>query len=187
MLAIAPESRRRCPPLSPEQLRRLYQTAGVFAEGAGRHLGLSWGDRSDLCQEIILQVLLRLRHLDEEKAPFGAFIDLVARRAAERLKAKIARRWAWELLVDPSEPDYAGEGDDGGGYSPFCAEDPRFALVDFRHDLKVALDRAPPRIAQTFALPGGGSARRPVSRATWFRHRVELRRWLLAHGLAPPH
>ncbi|CAK0740068.1 hypothetical protein CCP1ISM_1120005 [Azospirillaceae bacterium] len=136
-------------------------------------------------------MLLRLRHFDERRAPFGAFVDLVARQAAGRLKARTACRQAWEFLVDPQGADPAdATGDDADDgrvrLTRFQTEAPGLALADFRHDLRLALDRASARLAETLALPGRGFEHRSVSRATWFRRRVELRRWLLAHGLAPP-
>ena len=117
-----------CLPLSSDQIGRLCRTAEVFAERVVRRLGLSREDWNDLRQDIALQVLRRLRHFDERRAPFGAFVDLVARRAAERLKAKAARRRAWEILVNPQFPDPADptgdDADDGdGGTTLFHAED----------------------------------------------------------------
>ena len=191
MHASPPISRTCRPPLSPEQIRRLCRTAEVFAEGVVRCLNLSRDDWSDLRQDIALQVLLRLRHFDERRAPFGAFVDLIARRAAGRLKARAARRRERELLLNPQFSDPVGLSEDGADDQDcrttlFYADDPRFARAEFRHDLRAALDGAPARIAGTFALVGAGPNRPPASRTTWYRRRVELRRWLLAHGLAPP-
>jgi hypothetical protein len=198
MLAHQPASRVGCsnqpfcPPLSADQVRRLCRSAEFFAGRLVRRLELSREDWGDFRQEIALQVLTRLRHFDESRAPFGAFVDLVARRAANRLKARAARRRAWELLVDPqsSDPtDPTGDDADEGAdrTTVFRAEDRHLAFADLRHDLRAALEGAPGRIADTFTVfDAGHDAHQPVSRTTWFRRRVELLRWLLAHGLAPP-
>ena len=188
---VVPAAAGRCPPLSPDQVRRLCRSAEFFAGRVVRRLELSRDDWGDFRQEIALQVLTRLRHFDESRSPFGAFVDLVARRAAERLKARAARRRAWELLVDPQAPDPDDPtGDDADERvfraTVFRAEDRHLACADLRHDLRTALERAPGRVADTLTLFGAGLSQAPASRATWSRRRAELKRWLLAHGLAPP-
>ena len=190
-LRVAPPNAGRCPPLSPDQVRRLCRSAEFFAGRVVRRLELSRDDWGDFRQEIALQVLARLRHFDEGRSPFGAFVDLVARRAAERLKARAARRRVWELLVDPQALDPADPtGDDADErvfrITVFRAEDRHLAFADLRHDLRTALERAPGRVADTLMRFGAACPETQVPRATWSRRRAELKRWLLAHGLAPP-
>lgn len=175
----------------PAQILRLNCASQFFADGIGRSLGLSREDRWDLRQDIALAILLRLRHFDAGRGPFGAFIELVARRAAGRLKARIVRRWMQEFLVNPHLPDpvdYSDEGadDQDGRLTLFFADDRQFAVVEFRHDLRAALERAPGRIIDTFRAFEDGGECPLATRTTWYRRRVELRRWLLAHGLSPP-
>ena len=173
MLARTPIPRPCLPPLSPDQVRRLCRSAEFFAGRVVRRLELSRDDWGDFRQEIALQVLVRLRHFDESRSPFGAFVDLVARRAAARLKARAAQRRAWET---PGLEVVALSGE----------EDRGLAFADLRHDLRTALERASGRVADTLMMVGAACPEARIPRSTWFRHRVELRRWLLAHGLAPP-
>ena len=170
-------------PLSPEEIRRLRQSARFFAWGVVRTLKLPTEDLYDLRQEIAYQVLRRLPFFDEQRSPFGAFVDLVARHAAGRLWRKASHRQCWEGRSHP-HVDPAGFSWDADDEE--TVNDPGFESADLRHDLKAVFENAPAQIIGTFLVMVADGDDHPASRTTWYRRRVELRRWLLAHGLAPP-
>ncbi len=168
-------------PISPVQAERLCRAAAFFAAGAARGLDLPEDERNDLRQDIVLQVLLRLRHFDPSRGPFGAFADLTARHAAQRLKRRAVRERGTVLPAGVLENAKVTNPWSEPGSGTACS------AADLGRDLGRALVQAPPRVAETFAAFAAGTADRPpMPRTTWHRRCRALRLWLLAHGVGPP-
>ena len=159
--------------LSAADTDRLYRAADFFARGLVRGLGLNRDEGRDLRQEIVLRVLERLGRFDPERGPFGAFVDLVAKRAAQRLQLSAIRNRR-TIRVDPRVME--------GDWGPACLTDPGFAAAEFHHDLRSVLSRAPADLSGVCTAP---DRRPPMSRSTFYRRRLGLRLWLLANGIGP--
>jgi len=189
-----PKAQSQRSPITQSEVGRICQAIDYFASKTARSLSLSGQDQQDLRQEIALEILRRLDRFDENRGPFGAFVDMLAAHAAQRLWAGFARRSRSKILVSL---DMVLDQENQEKCDRLCVSQPPALITDpwpgvkLHLDLTAVIHRAPQSVRHTFALfcacDFGGTRAPPImSRTTWYRHRGRLRHWLTAHGLSPP-
>jgi RNA polymerase sigma-70 factor (ECF subfamily) len=179
--------------VSPAELEIIQREANAAAQRLARRLNLSADARCDVCQELLADLLVRLRHYDPARGTLGAFAGRIVANQA----CCIAKRILRELRVTPCSLDQ----DDG---CPVRAdqipEDQGLCAmfgqpVDARSAIERRLDLARCRSRLTAAEADlcGGLAEHPVaelvrqglgSRSSIYRRIGELRALFAASGLA---
>jgi RNA polymerase sigma-70 factor (ECF subfamily) len=134
-------------PISRSDLQILLHEADVAARRLSRRLWLSCDDLADLRQDLLVDLIVRLKSFDPTRGSLGAFAGTVVAHRAARLAARIRRdrsMYAPVSLDDPL-PDTDGTtvGDtiaEGSGYLAMMGQPTDdFASADRRLDLDRAL------------------------------------------------
>jgi DNA-directed RNA polymerase specialized sigma24 family protein len=182
--------------ISGPTLALLRRAADIAAARLVRQLGLPSHVRDDLRQDLLVDLIERLKSFDPNRGSLGAFVGLIVAHRAARLAGRICRdrnMYAPVSLDDPlPSTDGATVGDtiaESGGYSALMGQPTdRFASADRRLDLDRALgtlrrsdlaicanllDRTPTELSQE----GLGS------RASIYRQMHEIRLQLLICGV----
>jgi DNA-directed RNA polymerase specialized sigma24 family protein len=163
---------------------RLYQalsTARHRGSRGARRLQLSYADREDLRQDILLAIIERSRHFDPARGAWSTFVGLVARHViADRAREQRERPEPIFLVLDL----------DGFPNGSSATQQDH---VD--HDMPLSLRRvadelppAPQTILRQVGAAGdlpGAQRTSEMPSATFYRAVVDLRCWLRAAGLRP--
>lgn len=182
------------PPLSPKTLNALHREADRYAMRIVGICRIAQHEREDLRQELLTELLRRLKHFDPGRGSLGAFATVCLAHQATRLTRRILRgRLATPISLDA--PIAGGNGltlvdtlaeEDGYGALMGQVADAA-AASDRRLDLDRALTSLPAaqlRHCLAMANEDRGAARDSVgSRSTAFRRTREVRLNLLARGI----
>lgn len=186
--------------LSPSDLHLLLEEADAAARRLRRSLRLPASELDDLRQDLLVDLLARLRGYDPARGSLGAFANIVLRHRAAVIAARARRERA--LFHDrPTEIEAVlSEGDGVTPADRMSEADSLIAFYGQRADPIAAAER---RIAIGQALgrlrsgerriclavgatpPGRLAPALGISRATLHRRVRALRCALLAHGLQP--
>jgi DNA-directed RNA polymerase specialized sigma24 family protein len=173
----------------------LLREANAASRRLVRGLGLPNHDHEDLRQDLLVDLIARLKWFSPDRGSLGAFAGTVSRHRTLRLANRIYReRTVFAPACDRS-PDWdeAGVSDAGGDVElPFCGQFPDdFGEIDRRIDLCRALDklsRADLRLCAkliertpTEIIRGGR-----CSRASVYRQIKRIRLHLLGEGVSWP-
>src|SRR4051794_5795790 len=90
-------------PISPSDLRVLLRESDVAAARMARRFRLPIFDRDDLRQDILLDLLRRIRTFDPKRGTFGAFVGTIAGHRAARLIKNMQRRPATSSAISLDE------------------------------------------------------------------------------------
>jgi DNA-directed RNA polymerase specialized sigma24 family protein len=164
-----------------------------------RRMDLSTHDRDDLRQELLADLLARLKYFDPGRGSLAAFAAVVVRHGVTRLVARMRRDRALFALVSLDEPISRSNGaplgdtfaeEDGYAGWMWPVSNPT-AVLERQLSLHRALNTLPPEYLNLCAdLLAGLTACKVTgsgpSRATWYRHLNDLRLCLMAAGLEPP-
>jgi DNA-directed RNA polymerase specialized sigma24 family protein len=185
-------------PLSRSDLQILLREADTAAARLVRRLRLPAHECDDLSQDLLVDLISRVKGFDPTRGTLGAFAATILAHRAARLAARIRRDrdlFAPVSLDDPlTGPDGGGTlGDtiaEADGYAAMVGQPPdRFAVVERRLDLDRALGALR---GSDLALCGRLIHRTPTelsqdglgSRATLYRQVQEIRLRLMTAGLA---
>ena len=182
--------------LQHQQTMLLQRAANRAAAHLVRIFGFPTHYLEDLRQEILVDLIERLRFFDPSRGPLGAFIAIVVKHRAGRLARRIAsgRRCA-PLSLDETIPDSGGItlGDTLGeedGYAALMGQPvDRFADIERRIDLEQALTQLRGSdLALCVALidrtPAQVAADGVAARASIYRHIHEIRMRLMVNGIS---
>lgn len=170
----------------------IQREADAAARRLARRLDLSADARCDICQELLVDLLARLRSFDPARGTLGAF----AGRIAANQSCCIAKRILRERRMTPCSLDQ-----DESGLRPDCIpEDHGLCAMfgqptDARREVEARLDvaRCASRLTAAEAALCGWLAEHPVaelvrqglgSRSSIYRRIAELRAIFAACGLA---
>jgi RNA polymerase sigma factor (sigma-70 family) len=184
--------------MSPMDLCVLLREATMAARGLVRRLGLPGHEHEDLRQELLVDLIARLKWFDPARGTLSAFASVIIRHRAGRLGKRINR----ERAIFPPMSLRASSADDpnvavafeslveGDGYNSWLAHPhDRFATIDRRLDLGRALGKLPPRdlslcVKLAEQTPAELSRSGKFSRATLYRRLRNIRMRLLAEGIS---
>jgi DNA-directed RNA polymerase specialized sigma24 family protein len=183
--------------ITGRELQLLCREADIAAGRLVRRFRLSSHEREDLRQDLLLDLIARLRFFDPSRGSLQAFVGTVFAHRAARLAGRIRRERMLFAPVSLDQPSPAGEGSTLADSLPEADGYP--ALLGQAYDgfasaeRRIALDRAlghlrPSDLALCADLversPGElGQAGGP-SRASLYRHIGEIRMRLTAAGLS---
>ena len=77
--------------MSPEELEVIQREANAAAQRLARRLNLSADARCDVCQELLADLLARLRHFDPARGALGAFAGRIVTNQACCIAKRILR------------------------------------------------------------------------------------------------
>ncbi len=168
---------------SSHQLQIALAAAHHHAQRGGRRLQLGQADRDDLRQDILVALLQRCGHFDPSRGAWSTFVGVVARHAvADRGRAE--REAASPAFVPLDVDDFPA----GCSATQQDAVDPNVPLAIERavEDLPAEPRALLQLIHQTGDVADAQRAS-AQSCASFYRGIADLRFWLLAAGLRPPH
>lgn len=189
-------------PWDPEQ-EYIQSTVGYWARVVARRHRLTRQDKEDFKQDLLLDLLRRLRLFDARRASRRTFISRVA---AHRAVTLIEHRYA--QVRDPrmvalslDEPLDWADGDPGTyadvvdtdgvvGSRPDAGSECQRKIL-LRIELEAALKDLPPELQELCVLLGEGrpvqeiARRQGLHRDTVDRHRAKVRKILRGRGLGP--
>ncbi len=186
--------------ISPMDLRVLLREATTAARGLVRRLGLPSHEQEDLRQELLVDLIARLKWFDPSRGTLSAFASVIIRHRAGRLGKRLNRERAIFASVSlkgssAENPNVALAFDslvEANGYiSALAHPHDRNATIDQRLDLGRALGKLPPRdlslcVKLADQTPAELSRSGQFSRATLFRRLKNIRLRLLAEGVSCP-
>ena len=147
--------------------------AGARAAGLRRSLKAQRTDEQDFRQAILLDLMVRSQRFDETRGPWSAFVSVITRNAATDIAHReVCRRSTTVLGGDHEYPDETGSS---------IAEHVRI-------DLKRAIEKLPPQLAQLIQAIARAGEIRAARRATgmpparFYRALADLRRHLIREG-----
>ncbi|MAE45215.1 MAG: hypothetical protein CMF63_09660 [Magnetovibrio sp.] len=181
-----------------DHLQTLLASATFHANRLVHRLNLPSTERDDIRQDLLVEMIARLRRFDPGKASISTFIDLVARNGA----SAIARRYRREqrlLGMFTASIDDDRSGSDGLSLIETLSEedglaailggaDDAFALADLAIDTARAERSLSGPLRDLCALlkteaPSAAWRKAGLSRATFYRRLRELRLHFRAEGL----
>ncbi len=168
---------------SSHQLQIALTAAHRHAQRGGRQLQLGQADRDDLRQDILVALLQRCGHFDPARGAWSTFVGVVARHAvADRVRAE--REGPSPAFVPLDVDDFPA----GCSATQQDAVDPNLPLAIERavEDLPAEPRALLQLIHQTGDVADAQRAS-AQSGASFYRGIADLRFWLLAAGLRPPH
>lgn len=188
------------PTLSPDDLHILLAEADAAAARLRRRLRLPHAELADLRQELLADLIARLRFYDPARGSLGAFAGVVLRNQSCRIMLEIARERRLygaepvsldEPLLeveDASRRDVVAEADELSAWHG--QETDAAAEVERRLDVAKALGGLDRRDAALCARLSVSSVERLVAggagaRSTLYRRLREIRMALAAHGVGP--
>lgn len=178
------------------ELHLVRQEADTAARRMARRLRLPWHDRDDLRQELLADLLARLRSFDPARGSLGAFVGVVIAHHAARLSRSFRRERALFPTISLDDTSAAGAGkllDTLAEADGLAALHGQTADPIGRAERRLSLERAftvlRPADCDLCAelaehSPGELAERRPNSRATLYRHIREIRLRLMTCGLS---
>jgi RNA polymerase sigma-70 factor (ECF subfamily) len=188
------------PTLSRTVVDLLHREVNVAAGRLVRNLQLPVHQREDLRQELLLDLIARLKRFDPARGTLNAFASVIIRHRVGRLGKRINRERAIfaptflkDSLVDDRTVPAAFETvlEAHGPSSGFAHHHERFATIDRRLDLVRALGKLRPgdlslclKLAEQ--TPAELSRSGKFSRATLYRRLRNIRLRLLAEGFSCP-
>ncbi len=186
--------------ISPMDVCVLLREATMAAGGLVRRLGLPGHEQEDLRQELLVDLISRLKWFDPARGTLSAFASVIIRHRAGRLGKRINRERA--IFVPMSlrdsaarDPNVASAFDpvvEADGYiSGLAHSHDRFATIDRRLDLGRALGNLRPRdlslcVKLAEQTPAEISRSGKFSRATLYRRLRNIRLQLVAEGISWP-
>jgi RNA polymerase sigma-70 factor (ECF subfamily) len=186
--------------ISPMDLCVLLREATMAAGGLVRRLGLPGHEQEDLRQELLVDLISRLKWFDPARGTLSAFASVILRHRAGRVGKRINREraiFAPMFLTDSlaDDPTVAAAFDtvvEAHGYtSGFAHHYDRFVTIDRRLDLARVLGKLRPddlslclKLAEQ--TPAELSRSGKFSRATLYRRLRNIRLRLLAEGFSCP-
>ena len=179
--------------ISESDLLVLLHEAEVAAARMVRRLQVPACDRDDLRQDILVDLLGRLRAFDPKRGTFGAFVGTIAAHRATRLTNRIRRRLAKSSMISLDEPRI-GDGATAKGDAPSASMGQSFDCsieIERRLDLTRALRALRPAEVSLCAKlaeysPTEISRTGAYSRATLYRRLTKIRLRLLTEGVSWP-
>jgi DNA-directed RNA polymerase specialized sigma24 family protein len=183
--------------VSPSDLRVLLRESEVAAVRMVRRFQLPTCDRDDLRQDILVDLLCRIRAFDPKRGTFGAFVGTIIAHRAARLTKRWRRQRATMISLDQPMAsagamtlgDMIAEAD---GISASLGQPfDRFAEIELRLDLIRALSALHSAelglcVKLTEHTPAELSRCGKFSRATLYRRLRNIRLRLLAEGISCP-
>ena len=183
--------------MSPSDLRVLLHESDVAAARMVHRFRLPVFDREDLRQDILVDLLGRVRAFDPKRGTFGAFVGTVVAHRAARLMKRVRRQRAISSMISLDEPvagtamtmgDTIAEAD-GLSVSQGQPFD-RFAAIELRLDLDRALSALRPTELNLCAkltdrTPTEISRSGEYSRTSLYRQLKKIRLQLLMKGVSP--
>lgn len=185
--------------LSPDDLRLLLAEADQVARRLQRSLRLPYGEREDLRQDLLVDLIARLPAFNPQRGTLGAFAGMVLQHRSAVLAEVIARHRRLFGRVPVSLYDTIADEDGVTTLGDIIADDEGLSALhgqvsdptaeaERRIDLSRALGHIPTSHAALCAALAARSTERvaadgPLSRATVRRRITELRHVLTAHGL----
>jgi DNA-directed RNA polymerase specialized sigma24 family protein len=160
--------------LSKPAIDTLIDEAARAAARAARRWRLTKHDREDLHQEILLDLLQRLKWFDESRGSLGAFAGRVARNQANRIAQRVART---NLVQVCTAPEDLWAIRDGSSCEAFAAAE---RAID-EHQIALILRRA--ELDLGFGRTSDVDPRPRCSRATRYRRLRDIHLTLLMAGL----
>jgi RNA polymerase sigma-70 factor (ECF subfamily) len=184
--------------LSPDRVRTITIIAETVARRLEWRLRLPRGECEDLSQDLLIDLLRRLRAYDPERGSFEAFIQVVLTHRAARIASrdvKERRTGGVQLSLHhpvDTDPRPLSERlvEEGGPSAWLGHEVPDETRVELAHDITRVLGLLSERDRQLCA----GLASRTVtslvragfgSRSSLYRRMADVRCVLTAHGLGP--
>ncbi len=179
--------------MSPAELEIIQREANAAAQRLARRLNLSADARCDVCQELLADLLARLRHYDPVRGTLGAFAGrIVANQACCIAKRILRERRVTACSLDqdegcPVRPDQIAE--DQGLCAMFGQPTDPCRAIERRLDLA----RCSARLTASEADLCKWLAEHPVaelarlglgSRSSIYRRIAELRALFAASGMA---
>lgn len=179
--------------ISASDLQILLHEAEVAAARMVRRFQMPACDRDDLRQDILVDLLGRLRAFDPKRGTFGAFVGTIAGHRATRLSNRIRRRLAMSSMISLDEPGI-GEVTMAEGDGPSASMGQSFDCsieIEQRLDLTRALCALRPAEVSLCAKlaeysPTEISRTGAYSRATLYRRITKIRLRLLTEGVSWP-
>lgn len=185
--------------ISPNDLQKLFHKADVTAHRLRRRLQLPWGDLDDLRQDLLTDILGRLRAYDQQRGSLGAFAATVMANRASVIACRVSRRQRLFGRVPVSLDDpIPGHGEETLG--ELLSEEMSLAAtqghwvdpvlqVERRIDIERALARLDEKGRRLLAELLMGSAHWLAragrgSRSALYRQKHDLRLVLMAAGIA---
>jgi DNA-directed RNA polymerase specialized sigma24 family protein len=188
------------PSISPMDLCVLLREASMAARGLVGRLGLPGHEQEDLRQELLVDLISRLKWFDPARGTLSAFAGVIIRHRAGQLGKRINRERAifapMSLKVSSADDPNAAvafdslvEADEYNSW-PAHPHD-RFATIDRRLDLGRALGKLRPRdlslcVKLAEQTPAELSRSGKFSRATLYRRLRNIRLRLLEEGISCP-
>jgi DNA-directed RNA polymerase specialized sigma24 family protein len=186
--------------ISPTDLWVLLREATVAARGLVCRLRLPSHEQEDLRQELLVDLIARLKWFDPARGTLNAFAKVIVRHRAGRLAKRISVEraiFASTSLKDslPCDHDVVLAFDSmveaDGGTSGLAHPHDRFGTIDRRLDLGRALGKLRPRdlslcVKLAEQTPAELSRSGQLSRATLYRRLRNIRLRLLAEGFSCP-
>lgn len=178
-------------------LPALQSAASFHAARIVRHLGLPAADRDDINQDLLVEMIVRLRRFDPDRAAFATFIDLVAGHGACTIVSRYRseRRLFGAEPASIDDPKWAGLREtvsNDGGLSSLLggSSDPQGSL-DLAHDVTRTIKVLPDALRELCALLQSEPAavalcRSGLGRATFYRRVREIRLRFLVEGVQAP-
>jgi RNA polymerase sigma factor (sigma-70 family) len=183
--------------ISQSDLRVLLHESEVAAVRLVRQFGLPSYERDDLRQDLLVDLLGRVRAFDPKRGTFGAFVGTVVAHRAARLMKRMRRQRAMSWMTSLDEPvagtaamtmgDTIAEADglSASHGQPFD----RFAAIELRLDLDRALSALRPAELNLCAkltdrTPTEISRSGEYSRASLYRQLKKIRLQLLMEGIS---
>jgi RNA polymerase sigma factor (sigma-70 family) len=177
------------PQISGSELLVLLREADVAAARVARRLQLPASDRDDVRQDILVDLLGRLRSFDPDRGTFGAFVGTIAGHRATRLTDRIRRRLASSSTLSLHQAGGC-EWTVAEGRGAFANNTPSVdctSEIEQRLDLVQALRELRPAelslcVKLTEYSPTEISRSGACSRATLYRQLKKIRMRLLREG-----
>ena len=160
----------------------MQAAASVRAHRIVRELDLPWHERTDVCQDLLLEMLPRFARYDPCRASAATFISVLARHAAHAVRHQHRRK---DLLGQTVPLD----SEHGGPDLPSCAHDRDRGELKRKVERAVSTLPAPLRdlvVLLADGEPGETRRRSGLSHATFYRRLGEIRLHFLGEGLGPP-
>lgn len=180
----------------PRHVRVLLREADIAARQLVRQFQLPLHERDDLRQDLLVDLLTRIRSFDPLRGTFGAFVGTIIAHRAARLKKRIRRRLERQCVsIDETIPGGSALtwaealSDDGGSFAVVGHLSDRFSQIHHRLDIERALGSLRPADLRVCAelldqTPTEVCRLAQRSRATFYRDLKEIRLKMMMTGVS---